>query len=241
MWKEVYGESITYLKELILSEERNWKKLFIENNATNKFRNMNNKKVVRLTESQLHIIIAESVEKILMEMDGEGYRRGIEQHPNLMNKVRPETYNKHARMASDKYLVGRSRAADAKAFDSDRKKYVDPLAIAAAQGFTKDGRRNIGDDEELSVVPGFEPSTRMPTYHSRYSKQEAPHLKNNVDYDADNDTYENYNNFGRQNVSYSDSEYLKNDGVRALNKRLRDVTKDNIKFGRQNYRRPEGL
>ena len=45
MWKEVYGESITYLKELILLEEKNWKKLFIENNnSINKFRNMNNKK-----------------------------------------------------------------------------------------------------------------------------------------------------------------------------------------------------
>ena len=43
--------------------------LFIENNnTTNKFRNMNNKKVVRLTESQLHNIIAESVSQILNEI-----------------------------------------------------------------------------------------------------------------------------------------------------------------------------
>lgn len=42
--------------------------IFIEyNNVTNKYRNMNNKKIVRLTESQLHDIIAESVERILSE------------------------------------------------------------------------------------------------------------------------------------------------------------------------------
>ena len=43
------------------------------NNATNKIRNMNNKKVVRLTESQLHNIIAESVSQLLMELDPRTY------------------------------------------------------------------------------------------------------------------------------------------------------------------------
>ena len=46
------------------------------NNATNKFRNMNNKKVVRLTESQLRNMIQESVKRVLredLEWDDDGY------------------------------------------------------------------------------------------------------------------------------------------------------------------------
>lgn len=53
------------------------------NNVTNKIRNMNNKKVVRLTESQLHNIIAESVSQILEAWDGEKIERAKQRFSNF--------------------------------------------------------------------------------------------------------------------------------------------------------------
>ena len=57
----------------LIKESKLKKNIIIENNATNKIRNMNNKKVVRLTESQLHNIIAESVSQILNEIGDTEY------------------------------------------------------------------------------------------------------------------------------------------------------------------------
>ena len=65
-----------------------------EYNQNNCNRKMRNKKVVRLTESQLHNIIAESVNQILNEMTLGDYNglRLFGRHEKLLNKVDPRTY-----------------------------------------------------------------------------------------------------------------------------------------------------
>ena len=63
---------------------------------------MRNKKVVRLTESQLHNIIAESVNQILMELD-------------------PRTYASYADKRQQQYLDLRKGATDSEKFANQRK------------------------------------------------------------------------------------------------------------------------
>ena len=80
-----------------------------EYNQNNCNRNMRNKKVVRLTESQLHNIIAESVSQILMEMDKNKYDAARNLHPNLMKKVDPRTFADRAKGVN---AFGRQRNDD---------------------------------------------------------------------------------------------------------------------------------
>ena len=80
------------------------------NNATNKLRNMNNKKVVRLTESQLHNVIAESVSQILMELDPRTYNSyAYKRHLQAKNETDPTK----KQMYLDKEKMGRQATVDA--------------------------------------------------------------------------------------------------------------------------------
>ena len=63
---------------------------------------MKNKKVVRLTESQLHNILAESVSQILMEMNADDYKKAMDnpRYRKMMDKVDPRTFARRARGAN---------------------------------------------------------------------------------------------------------------------------------------------
>ena len=56
-----------------------------------------NKKLIRLTESDLHRIVRESVNRVLNEMDYDSREKAMKQHPSLMDKVDPRTFANRAR------------------------------------------------------------------------------------------------------------------------------------------------
>ena len=126
-----------------------------EYNQNNCNRNMRNKKVVRLTESQLHNIIAESVSQILEAWDYEKINKARQLHPNLMNKVDPRTFS--IRDTHGTNALGRPR--------KDEK---EPLRYAAHRAwekqFSQDGERmtditgsnyGVSKNEFHSSIPGL--------------------------------------------------------------------------------------
>lgn len=67
------------------------------------------KKTIRITESQLHNIIAESVERILTEWTPDSLKNAQTQHPKLFNKVSHAAFGKRAHGVDG---LGRQRDTD---------------------------------------------------------------------------------------------------------------------------------
>ena len=114
-------------------------------------RNMN-KKLIRLTESDLHRIVKESVNKVLNEMDYDSHERAMKQHPSLMDKVDPRTFanrargvNAQGRPRNDSQYLMQSSAADAW---NKRYERHDSVPNGFEQPYNSYGVKWVGHDDD---------------------------------------------------------------------------------------------